>query len=636
MLQDIRDKTTGWVAGLIMAILIIPFAFWGINYYFSGGKEPVVATVNGVDIKVTQYQRAYSSNRLQMQSYLGKSLTPEDEEYLKKQTLNRLVDSELLKQTTTSANLRISDQQVTDTIKNIDVFKGEDGFNRQFYEESVSKLGMPPAVYEQQMRLDMMSEQLQSAIIDTDFVTDRELDATLSLEKQLRDITYTIIPADRFRDSLQVTDSDIKKFYKSNSQLYVKPEMVKIAYLELTLDNLAAGVNVNEDDLRAFYETNKANYAEKEQRKVTQILIKTGENASQDDIEEARAKAEAILAELHSGKTFKDIAEANAKNTDTNFSFNEYGFVSKGILQKEVDDAVFSMSVGDISDVIRSKEGFHILKLEDIKGGAMNTFENSREAVEKDYRHQEAEQQFFDLADRLGTLSYENPDNLETAAEATGLQVQESDWFDRNGSKEGITSNSKVVDSSFSEDVLDNGHNSDVLELTDRDLVVLRVIGHEPQSIRPLEEVRDDIIKDIKFTESGKKSAGLGQQVINELHSGKDFSALAAEHDIKWQTATGINREDDSVNRSVLRTAFSLGQPTGSKPVVGGVALGTGDYAVIAVQAVKNPDIEDMKTKDIDNARIKLEAIRSAQDWQQYMQQLRADADITLYPDKIQ
>ena len=123
MLQDIRDKTTGWVAGLIMAILIIPFAFWGINYYFSGGKEPVVATVNGVDIKVTQYQRAYSSNRLQMQSYLGKSLTPEDEEYLKKQTLNRLVDSELLKQTTTSANLRISDQQVTDTIKNIDVFK---------------------------------------------------------------------------------------------------------------------------------------------------------------------------------------------------------------------------------------------------------------------------------------------------------------------------------------------------------------------------------------------------------------------------------------------------------------------------------------------------------------------------------
>lgn len=355
-----------------------------------------------------------------------------------------------------------------------------------------------------------------------------------------------------------------------------------------------------------------------------------------DEIEKARAEAESILADIHSGKTFNDIADAYSSKTDTNFSINEYGFLGKGILQKEVDEVVYSMAIGDISDVIQSKQGFHIVKLEDIKGGVMNTFENSREAVEKSYRNHQAEQQFFDLADQLGTLSYEHSDNLETAAEATGLEIRESDWFDRQGSGAGITSGSRVVDASFSEDVLISGHNSDVLEITDRDLLVLRVVGHNPEAVRPLEEVREDIIKDIKFTRAGKMSARLGQQVINELHSSKDYSVIAEEHDFQWQTVTDIRRDDEALNRAVLRTAFSLGQPVDTNPVIGGVALGTGDYAVIAVQAVKKPDLDKIKKEELENTRIKLETARAAGNWQQYLQQLRADADITLYPDKIQ
>ena len=637
MLQKIRDTTTGWIAVAIMALLIIPFAFWGINYYFSGGQEPVIASVNGVDIKLTQFQRAFSNYRLQMQALLGKSLTPEDEEFLKQQTLDKLVESELLNQITISAGLRIDDRQVMDAIKNIDVFHGEDGFNRQFYEESVLRLGMPPAVYEQQMRLDMMSEQLQSAIIESDFVTGQELQAALALENQLRDFTYTIIPVGRFRDSIQVTDGDIEQFYKQNSYLYIKPEVVKIAYLELTLDKLAADVTVNEDDLRGNYEANKADYAAEDQRKITRILIKTDEGASADETEKARTDAESFLAEIRSGKTFNDIAESHAGNTDSNFSINEFGFLGKGILEKEIDDVVSAMSVGDISDVIRSKSGFHIVKLEDIKGGMMNTFENSREAVARNYRNHQAEQQFFDLADQLGTLTFEHSDNLEIAAEATGLQIQESDWFDRQGSGEdGITSSAKVIEASFSEDVLSNGHNSDVLEITDRNLVVLRVIGHNPQATRPLEAVRENIIDDIKFTQAGRKSAELGQLVITDLRGGRNYSEIAGQYAIEWQTATDIRRDDESVNRAVLRTAFSLGQPADTSPAIGSVALGTGDFAVIAVQAVKKPDMENLSKEDIENARIQLETARAAASWLQYLQQLRANAEIILHRGRIQ
>jgi peptidyl-prolyl cis-trans isomerase D len=266
----------------------------------------------------------------------------------------------------------------------------------------------------------------------------------------------------------------------------------------------------------------------------------------------------------------------------------------------------------------------------------MNTFKNSREAVEKDYRYHQAEQQFFDLADQLGTLTFEHSDTLETAAEVTNLQIQESDWFDRDGITEGLTSSSRVIEASFSEDVLVNGHNSDVLEITDRELVVLRVIGHNPKAIRPLAEVREDIIKDFIFTQADKKSADLGQQIITELRNGAEFSVIAEQHHVEWQTAKDIKRDDDSLNRAVLRTAFSLGQPVDVAPVIGGISLGTGDYAVIVVQSVKKPEIESLEEEVVENTRIQLETARATGSWQQYLQHLRANADITLFRDRIQ
>lgn len=638
MLQKIRDKTTGWIATAIIVLLIVPFAFWGINYYFSGGKEPVVASVNGNDIKLAQFQRTYSNYRLQMQNMLGKALTPEDEEFLKQQTLNKMVESELINQVTLSSGLYVSDHLVKETIKNIDAFKSEDGFNKDYYQQSVMRLGMTPVQYEQQMRLDMMSEQLQSAIVESGFATKQEVKNAADLINQKRDLTYTVIPVDRFKDSVEVSDTDIQKYYDENSQLYISPEQVKIAYIELNLEKLAKDVEVKEEDLKAYYEDNKAKYENDEQRKVTQILIKVDDkNASETKLAEAKAEAEKILEEIHSGKTFKDITDEYADKKDvTNFSVSEYGYLAKGVLQPEVDDVAFAMQVGDVSDVIKSKLGFHIIKLEDIKGGKMNTFEASKDQVEKDYRNKRAEEKFFDLADKLGTLAYEHSDSLEVAAEETGLSVEETGYFDRNGKKTGVIANPKVISASFSDDVLANHLNSDLLELSDRDLVVLRVLDHKPQSRRPLEEVRDDVIKDIKFAEAGSQARKLGQEIISDLQEGKDPAAIADEKDIEWKQADDIKRDDISVNRSVLRHAFTMGIPVNNKPVFGGVALGSGDYAVIEVRAARDPAADSIKGKDLDNIANRLFSTYSGASWQEYLNDLRASAEITIHKDKLE
>ena len=636
MLQKIRDNTTGWLATAIVALLIVPFAFWGINYYFTGGTEPSVAQVNNADIKYNQFQRTYANYRQQMQTMMGnKVLDPADEEFLKQQALDMLIDSELVNQVTRKIGLAASDDQVRETIKNIDVFKGEEGFSKEFYQRAVSSLGMPPAAYEEQMRLDIMSEQLQSAVVESEFASRQATEYAARLTKQERDVTYAIIPAAKFIEAIEVNDEQIEKFYKENTKLYIRPEEVRIAYISLSLDKLAADVQIDDEALRTYYEANKAKYDVDEQRQVTQILLKAQDGSTDEIKERIRAEANKILEQIRAGQSFADIARDYAENKDFDFTISEYGFLGKGILEPEVDEAVYSMQKDEISDVVESKLGFHILELRDIKGGAMNTFENSHADVENDYRREQAEQQFFDLADRLATTAYEHPDTLEIAAAETGLSIEESQLFSQTGSKEGLTANPKVIAASFSDDVLKEELNSEAVELSDTELAVLRVVEHVPSSRRPLEEVRDEIIHDIKFTTASGQAYELGQAVIADLEAGKEFTAISANRQIEWQEATALTHSDVSVNRAVIRTAFRLGRPQEGKPLLGGISLGTGDYAVITVLAVNDPDPDTIKDVEMENTKKQLQALQSTASWKQFYNEIKSSAKIRIFKDRI-
>ena len=635
MLQLIRDKTSGWMASAIMALLIIPFAFWGINYYFKSGGEVIVASVDGNDINLGRFQRSLNNVRQQMQSQPGMKINVGDEDALKKITLEKLIENEILNQATVASGLRVSDHVVKETIKNIDVFKGEKGFNREFYQESISRLGMQPTIFEANLRLDMMSEQLQSAIIESEFVSRKAAEHAARLYHQKRDLRYTIIPLDKYKDTIEISDNEIAKYYKENSKLYSKPEMVKIAYLDLKSDMLADRVEVKEEDLRDFYETNKSSYDVAEQRKFDEIRIKTDKGAAAEAVAAAKAKAEELLAQVRSGKTFVEIANVHSADKDAAFNMQEYGFIGKGLLPEPVDKIVFSMEQGTISDVIRSDEGFHIIALKEIKGGVMNTYEQVRENIEKDFRLKQAEKLFYDLADDLATQAYEHPDTLEVAAEELGMPVQESELFDRKGTGEGLTANPKVLSASFTEDVVSNGHNSEVLEISDNEVVVLRMVDHIAESVQPLAEVRDRVVEDIRFTRGSALTEKAGKEVLEDLHSGKSFEAIATDRNITWQNAEGISRTDVQVNRAILRTAFRQGKSRDDKPLYDSVALGTGDFAVIAMLGARDPEPDSIKEVEIKNIQKQIQAMRSAISWQQFLADIKRKADIQTFEDRL-
>ncbi|HEY5703136.1 MAG TPA: SurA N-terminal domain-containing protein [Gammaproteobacteria bacterium] len=635
MLQVIRDKTTGWIAVAVVGLLCIPFAFWGINYYFQGGSEPVVATVNGDEIKFNEFQRSYSNYRQQMQEYLGKNLTAAEEDALKEETLKRMVESKLLDQVAESFGLQISDKQVKQAIKGIEVFQTDGKFDNALYQMGLMRLGMSPALYEYQMRLDMMSEQIQTMIVESEISTMAEARKAAALARERRDIRYSIIPVDRFRDDIEVTEDDIESFYKEYDTRYYKPEEVSIAYINLSMAKLAERVEVSEDALREYYESNKASYDTEEQRKITQILIKIEEGSSDDQIASAESEAQKILGMLESGKTFEDIAKLYAEDS-SNFSLTEYGFLPKGILQPEIDEVVFSMKPETVSGVIKSKLGFHIVKLVDMKGGVLNTFENNREQVEADYRQQESELRFYDLADQLANLTFEHPDNLEVAASETDLPVENTQLFDRNGTEEGPGSYPKIVEAAFSEEVLDKRHNSELIEVADGNLYVIRVTEHSPRMRLSIADVRDTIIEDIKSTRASEETRSLGMTIIEELASGKAFAAIEKDHDIKWEKAESVKRGDIEVNRAVLRTAFTMGKPEEGSSVFDGIQLGSGDYAIIAVTGVETLDPESIKGKDAEDTKRTLETFRAANSWVQFLDQLKAEADINLFKDVLQ
>ncbi|MEQ8937381.1 MAG: SurA N-terminal domain-containing protein, partial [Gammaproteobacteria bacterium] len=255
MLGQIRDRATGWIAGVIVGALIISFAFWGVSFYFGGDGQANVATVNDTNIDLQTYQRAFSNLRRQMQQIFGDEISLEEEELIRQQTLQRLVDTEIINQIVRENNFQITDQQVAATITNLELFQDEEGFDRNKYEQGIASLGMAPAYFEQQLRMDLLSEQLQAGLTETLFVTKEELNDVLRMKNQVRDITYAIISIEDYKDEIEVSENDIQAYYDENKQRYASPEMVRIAYIDMDVEKIAENVEFTEQDLRDYYQS---------------------------------------------------------------------------------------------------------------------------------------------------------------------------------------------------------------------------------------------------------------------------------------------------------------------------------------------------------------------------------------------
>ena len=631
MLQLIRDRAQGIIVWTIVGLIIITFALFGLSSYLSGVSKVNVATVNGVEISETELVRAYQNYQQRLQQMLGKNYNPDmfNEAVLKREVLQSLISRELVNQYLFDTGFGASPQQVLDFLHAIPAFQEEGKFSAQRYEQVLAVQGMSKALFEQDVARDLMAEQLRNSILQSDFVTASEHNSYSMLQNQERDIGYVQFSRQSYLQEIKLDDAEIEAYYNERRSEFMTAEQVSINYVELDLNKAANQFDVSDDEIKSYYQQNLANYVKQpEQRKASHILFKVDDSA-----DETKAKQQAIevLAQIKNGASFAEMAKQYSQDIGSAKQGGDLGYFGKGVMDAAFEATTFKLSKGEVSEPVRSSFGYHLIKVEDIRAETVTPLKEVSATIKKDLQLQQAEKTFYEDTTRLENLSYENPDSLELVASELGLKEISSGLFGRRGGA-GLLSNPKVLSAVFSDEVLNQGRNSELIELSDTHVLVLRVNEHKPATQQPLAQVQARITTLLKQVNAAKLASEQAAQAREKLLAGEDAKKLAKSYKIKWQAPGFIKRtpgKDDKLSPQIRQEVFKLAKPNEARPVVSVVGLNNGDTAVVALYAVREGSVETEPAKQkADNVR--LAAMQGNVSYAAMMESLQTQADITV------
>ena len=636
MLEFIRNHAQSWFAWVMFAFISIPFVLWGVHQYADTNADINVAVVNGKQISIDEYQRAYQQQRDRIQRMLGKNFDPSliDNEQFKKNILENLVEREVLRQGAHDAGLRVSAVRVGAEIRGIPSLQSKGQFDPELYHRLLRAQGLSVGAFENTVSDDLVIQQLNQGIADSAFVTKPELDALLRIKLQQRDIGYAVVPAASYLGEATVKDDAIEQYYKDNADLFRIPERVSMDYLELSVDTLAKDVKVTEEAARERYKEREADFATPEERHARHILIQVASDAPQEKVDAAKKKAEDILARIRKGESFSELAKKFSQDPGSAKEGGDLGFFGRGVMDKAFEQAAYALKVGEVSEPVRSTFGFHIIKLEGIRGGQRKPFEQVRSEVERDIKRQQAEEKFYSEADTLSNLAFEHADDLTTAAQELHLPIQNTGLFTRDNGP-GIADNPKVRAAAFADDVLVGGKNSEAIEITQEHVVVLHLKEHKPATLRPLEEVREDIRQKLRLEAAKAKAKTVGEDAVRRIKGGEDAAAVTANLKLKWERLGYVAREGSKENPQIVEAAFSLMPSGDAKPVFDGESLQSGDYAIYGLYAVKEGDPAGADEKTVESLKSSLAKEYGQVTFEDYLDALKQKMEISRFPDKI-
>ncbi|MCP4409616.1 MAG: peptidylprolyl isomerase [Gammaproteobacteria bacterium] len=605
MLQTIRDRASGWIAYIIIILISIPFALWGIQEYLGGSDPRLAAEVNGQAISVQLFNREFQQQKRYLQSMIGGQLPPQySDVVLRENALQRVVRNELLRQELDGAGYHVADKVLFEQLSSIPSFSNNGVFDKKRYELVLQSQRRTMVEFERDLRQQIRVSQFIEGISNSAFLPNSSVNDYLRLKHQQRDVAYFVVPADKEQASAEIEEGDVQSYFDAHKERYQTSERVKLSYLELKEQELIESIEVKEDILRQVYEEQAELYTNPEQRRARHILLKTPlQNNDETDLkklDEIRQRAEELVANLRSGGDFAALAKEFSDDVLSASSGGELGFIVRGDMDPSLEKALFNLGIDQISDPIKTDKGFQILQLLEITAEQRRDYDEVRDQIALDHQQRSAESQFLELAEQLLTLSYEQPDSLAPAAEALALDIKDTDWITRMKG-EGLGSHAKIRMAAFLEEVLTQGRNSDLVELVDGHVVVIRVNEHELAKLKPLDEVREEIRLTLIADKARDQAASQGAQAIAELATEADPVAVAQKFGNQLQEFGWVKRDDKKVPNAILNKAFVFEKPQSSAPTVGGVQLTNGDYAVILVKAVQeNGQVEkDLKTVEM-------------------------------------
>ena len=610
------------IVQVFLALITLPFAFWGVDSYVrSAGPGNDVAAVGESKISLQQFQQSWREQMDRARQQMGPSFRQEtfDTPEMRLAVANSLVDQRLLLLEANKGRLGVSNALLVEIISTMPSLQVDGKFSKARYEAALAAQGMSPEQFEARLRQDMIMQQLVGAIGDTGIVSSVSAEMMLRIQSEERQVAEIRITPEQFASEVKLEADAAKKFYDGNQKQFETPELVRAEYVVLSLDGLLSQVAVSDAEVKAWYEAHLSRYQQQEERRASHILITLAAGASDAEKAKAKAKAEEVLKDVQRNPTkFAELARQHSQDPGSAANGGDLGFFGRGMMVKPFEEAVFKQKQGELSGLVQSDFGFHIIKVTGIKEGKQKKLDEVRAEIEGELKRQGAQKRYAEAAEAFTNMVYEQSDSLAPVVEKFKLKLQQSPLLPRQVPQQALASlgplgNEKLLAALFTEDAVKNKRNTDTVEVAQSTLVAARVLEHKPASVRPFESVRADIETMLKAKEATAAARKKGEDRLAELKGGQDR--------INWALVKNVSRlQGKQVTAPALQAIFRA--DVSKLPAYTGVELpNNGGYALYKILAVK-----PLATVDADKRRVlqrDYENMTAQEDFTAYLTGLR-------------
>ena len=620
MLEKFRSYAQTKAAKIILALILVPFALFGIDSYLNqAGNNLSIAKVNGYKIALPEYNRAIENVRNRIMSE-GKKVDPAmfDSFEFKESVIDGLITKQLLNNDIKKSRFRITDQQLSQYIIGMPEFQKDGKFSQEIYDKVLQNNQLTPKKFEESIRNDLLIQQVRDGLQKLTFIPPNNLAETLKATSQQREISIAEFKTKEYMTKANIAEKDMQAFYDQNKSKFLAPEQVKAEFVVFSLANILPTINVTEDEIKSFYKANADKYQNQQQREASHILIAASKNAPPAEKAKAKAKAENVLNQIRKNpKQFEELATKYSQDPESAKKGGDLGSFGRGMMVKPFDDAVFSMKVNEISNIVESDFGYHIIKLTKIIGEG-GGFDAMRPQIKAELIYQKGQEKFAALAEEFSNKVYEQSSSLDAVSKRFNLHIQKTDWISRNDSDK-FFKNEALMSALYSKESIKDHRNTEAIEVTPNNLISARVVDYKAQSTKPFADVRKNIEDYLKFESAKKMVASEGDVALKSLTD--------ASRKIEWQPATLVDRKNTKgLSDAVVNHAYKM--PTDKLPSYSGFIDGNNGYVIVKVNKVSFPNDSNEENKQA-FASDYSEAL-SAEYLSAYLKGLKAKASVSV------
>lgn len=589
MLEKFRSYAQTKAAQVILALILIPFALFGIDSYLNqAGNNLSIAKVNGYKIALPEYNRAIENVRNRMMTE-GKKVDPAmfDSFEFKESVVDGLISKQLVNNDIKKSKFKITDQQLSQYIIGMPEFQKDGKFSQELYDKVLQNNQLTPKKFEESIRNDLLIQQVRDGLQKLTFIPPNNLAETLKATSQQREISVAEFKTKEYMAKANIAEKEMQAFYDQNKSKFLAPEQVKAEFVVFSLASILPTINVTEDEIKTFYKTNSDKYQNQQQREASHILIAASKNAAPAEKAKAKAKAEELLSQIRKNpKQFEELATKYSQDPESAKKGGELGAFGRGMMVKPFDDAVFSMKVNEISNIVESDFGYHIIKLTKIIGEG-GSFDSMKPQIKAELIYQKGQEKFAALAEEFSNKVYEQSSSLDAVSKKFNLPIQKTDWISRNDSDK-FFKNETLMNALYSKESIKDHRNTEAIEVTPNNLISARVVDYKAQSTKPFTDVKKNIEDYLKFEAAKKIVASEGEAALKTISD--------TSRKIDWQPAVLVDRKNTKgLSEAVINHAYKM--PTDKLPSYSGFVDGNNGYVIVKVNKVSFPNDNNEENK---------------------------------------